>query len=119
MNSDKAYFAKQLGNNIAKYRQRMGLTQEQLAEKVELGNEAVSRIERGIALPSIMRLAEFATVFHCEIADLLCPPQTSPQDELHYIGLLLRDLPEADRLFVIHQLESWVTHLKAKSSHKR
>lgn len=115
MNSDKPFFAKQLGHNIAKYRQKMGLTQEQLAEKVDLGNEAISRIERGVAVPSVRRLFDFARVFHCEIADLLSQPNSSPKDELHYLAMMLRDLTEKDRQFAIRQLEALVEHLKSTS----
>lgn len=115
MNKNKPLFAKKLGHNIAKYRQKMGLTQEQLAEKLDLGNEAVSRIERGVAMPSLMRLFDFATVFHCQIHELLVDTQSTRKDDIEDIALLLNQLDEKDRCFVIKQLELLIDHLKDKT----
>lgn len=113
MGIDKHLFLKQLGAKIAKYRQELGLTQEELAEKLDLGNEAISRIERGIAMPSLMRLFEFSKIFHCSIADLLVENSTK-KDDIEHIALLLQDLSELDRNFIIKMLEQWIYHLKAK-----
>lgn len=113
MGADKAIFSKQLGVNIAKYRQAQGLTQEQLAEKLDLGNEAISRIERGVAMPSLMRLLEFSKIFHCNVADLLYEGSTQ-KDDIEYIALLLKDLSDNDRQFSIKMLEQLVIHLKTK-----
>lgn len=113
MGIDKELFSKQIGINIAKYRQSLGLTQEQLAEKLDLGNEAISRIERGVAMPSLMRLFEFSKVFHCNVADLLSEG-TTQKDDIEYIALLLKALPETDRRFTIKMLEQLVVYLKSK-----
>lgn len=113
MNIDKQHFAKQLGKNIASYRQKLGLTQEQLAEKVDLGNEAVSRIERGVTLPSLLRLFEFAQVFHCNVSDLLDPKVD--QNEMAYLAVLIQGLSPTDKKFVLNALQQLVDHLKHKS----
>lgn len=113
MGVDKTIFSKQLGVNIAKYRQALGLTQEQLAEKLDLGNEAISRIERGVAMPSLMRLFEFSKVFHCNVADLLYEGSTQ-KDDIEHIALLLKDMPDGDRYFVIEMVEKLINHLKTK-----
>ena len=63
--------AEMVGKAIAKQRIRKKLTQEQLASRLEIGNEAVSRNERGIVIPNIARLLQFAEVFECEVAELL------------------------------------------------
>ncbi|WP_233139473.1 helix-turn-helix domain-containing protein [Aggregatibacter actinomycetemcomitans] len=51
---------KRIGKAIAKQRQQSGYTQEQVAEMLEIGNEAVSRMERGLIMPNVMRLIELA-----------------------------------------------------------
>ncbi|WP_233118502.1 helix-turn-helix domain-containing protein [Aggregatibacter actinomycetemcomitans] len=51
---------KRIGKAIAKQRQQSGYTQEQVAEMLEIGNEAVSRIERGLIMPNVVRLIELA-----------------------------------------------------------
>ena len=51
---------KRIGKAIAKQRQQSGYTQEQVAEMLEIGNEAVSRMERGLIMPNVVRLIELA-----------------------------------------------------------
>ncbi len=46
---DKIFLAKQ----IKEHRKRLGLTQEELAEKVELSTQHISRIESGCYIPSL------------------------------------------------------------------
>ncbi|MGS0735065.1 MULTISPECIES: helix-turn-helix transcriptional regulator [unclassified Pseudomonas] len=62
-----------VGRAIAKQRIRSGLTQEEVAERLGVGNEAVSRIERGVVIPNIGRLLEFAALFReCLELQLFC-----------------------------------------------
>jgi transcriptional regulator with XRE-family HTH domain len=49
-----------VGKAIAARRQEAGLTQEQVAEQLKIGNEAVSRMERGLVMPTVARLLELA-----------------------------------------------------------
>ena len=53
------------GAVIAKYRKAAGITQAELAEKLELSNDAVSRLERGHIALSVSRMFFFiiASVF--------------------------------------------------------
>ena len=47
-NMDKISIKQKLGKSIAKARIAQDMTQEAVAEKLGIGNEAMSRIERGI-----------------------------------------------------------------------
>ncbi len=49
-NKDKE-IAKKIGRTIAEYRQATGLTQAQVAEILDISNDAVSRMERGDIMP--------------------------------------------------------------------
>lgn len=112
MGIDKQKFAKQLGITIATYRQEKALTQEQLAEILGIGNEAISRIERGVAMPSLIRLIEIANVFHCSVADLIIRQSSSQKDELGYIASLLDGLSQPDRAFLIEIIEKLSGRIK-------
>lgn len=68
-----------VGRAIARQRVRCELTQEQVAERLGIGNEAVSRIERGIVMPNIERLVALASIFGCETADLLTEASARPR----------------------------------------
>ena len=111
MNTDKQQFAKQLGQTIAKYRQRSGLTQEQLAEILGIGNEAISRIERGVAIPALVRLLELADIFECSVADLLSKSSPRTADEMRNLSFGLENLSAADRKFVITSMENLIEYL--------
>jgi transcriptional regulator with XRE-family HTH domain len=50
---EETNLAKIVGLAIARQRMLRGLTQEQVAEQLGIGGEAVSRIERGIVMPNI------------------------------------------------------------------
>jgi len=62
-----------LGNNLKRLRQANGLSQEKLAELVNLERETISAIEVGRAFTSSEALAEFANFFNIEPSTLLKP----------------------------------------------
>ncbi|QIW16730.1 hypothetical protein A4G20_10520 [Pasteurellaceae bacterium RH1A] len=115
MNLDKQQFAKQVGNTIARYRQQAGFTQEQIAEKLEIGNEAISRIERGVAMPSLVRLLEFAEIFNCRVVDLLSPNSERLQDKTDYLNSLLATVNEQERQLIAAMVEKLIEYFR---SHK-
>jgi transcriptional regulator with XRE-family HTH domain len=61
---------KRLGQKIAESRQQAQLTQAELAEKVGVATETISRLERGAAIPSLARLEEIASALALELSEL-------------------------------------------------
>jgi len=49
-------FAKQIGNRIKELRKEAGLILKQLAEATELSSPLISKIENGLAMPSLPTL---------------------------------------------------------------
>jgi len=103
--------AELVGQAIARQRIRCKLSQEQVAEKLGIGSEAVSRIERGVVMPNIERLIELATVFGCETADLLTEGSTRQEDQARRLQGLLSVLDSDDRTLVVEFVESLVARL--------
>ena len=60
----------ELGTKIRQLRFRAGLTQEQLAEKLSIGAQAVSKWENAVAMPDITLLPPLAETFGVTIDDL-------------------------------------------------
>ncbi len=58
-----------IGEKIRTLRSQKGLSQEKLAEYVNLSREHISCIERGKYLPSIETLLNFAKYFEISIKD--------------------------------------------------
>lgn len=106
--------AQAIGKAIAQQRVSCKLTQEDVAEKLGIGNEAVSRIERGIVIPTVGRLAEFAQIFDCAIADFVLASSTLPGDQVQYLSRLLQDLQDEDRKIIVALVETLAQRLKQK-----
>lgn len=60
-----------IGKNIKRLRQNMGITQEQLAEKLRVSDKAVSKWENDMALPDIMLLPLLADFFGVSIDEIM------------------------------------------------
>ena len=101
---------KSIGRVLAQRRESTGLTQEQVAEVLQIGTEAVSRMERGITMPTIQRMAELADIYGCGIEELVIATSTSHQAEL--ISQILHTLPEADRAMIVEVVQKIAERLK-------
>lgn len=112
MPSKNSQLSKQVGLTIAKYRQQSGLTQNEVAEKLNIGYEAVSRMERGIVMPTVERLVELAEIFDCEAADLLTQSSNRIEDQSAQIKSLLSILEDSDRVFLLDLITKLVERLK-------
>lgn len=100
-----------VGRAIARQRMRCKLNQEQVAERLGIGSEAVSRIERGVVMPNIERLVELASIFGCETADLLTEGSSRPEDQARRLQGLLSTLNSDDRALVLEFVERLVERL--------
>lgn len=111
MKVDEAALAKAIGKTMARLRQAKGMTQEAVAEQLQIGNEAVSRLERGVVMPTIARLLELAVLFDCDLAELVEGVSPRSTDQAHYLGRLLSQLNEQDRRLVVDVAEKLAHHL--------
>ncbi|WP_176316819.1 helix-turn-helix domain-containing protein [Burkholderia vietnamiensis] len=93
----KAVLVKAVGQAIASRRVAAGLSQERIAEALGITREAVSRMETGIAVPSVVRLAELAEIFDCTMEDLLTRASNRKQDQAATIMALLNRLADEKR----------------------
>lgn len=59
-----------LGRRVADLRQAAGMTQADLAERVSVATETISRLERGAVVPSLARLEQIAGALGVEFAEL-------------------------------------------------
>lgn len=71
---------KTLSTNIKKYRLSKGITQEELAQKLFVTPQAVSKWETGTALPDVENLIKLADIFSVS-ADNLLGRDSQPSDE--------------------------------------
>ena len=69
-----------LGERIAEKRKEQGMTQAELAEKMLVTRQTVSRWEAGMALPDIERVAELAGILGVSCDYLLKDDEQMPSD---------------------------------------
>lgn len=59
------------GDNLKKLRKSKKLSQEDLAEKMKVSRQSVSKWETGEAYPEMNNILELCKIFHCHINDLV------------------------------------------------
>lgn len=65
-----ALVEQRLGQKVAIYRRRAGLTQVQLAKRLRVASETINRLERGKAVPSIATIERVARALRVELSEL-------------------------------------------------
>lgn len=73
----------QIGGKIAEFRKKIGLTQEQLAEKLGVSAPAVSKWETGQSYPDIALLCPLARVLETDVDTLLAYEKDLPQEKIN------------------------------------
>lgn len=68
---------KKLGENIAKYRIEKGMSQEKVAEYLEISRQAVTKWESNLSRPSSSNLIKLAELFEISVDELLGNPHTN------------------------------------------
>ena len=62
---------KLIGNRIKTERKKQGITQEVLAERLDVSIGYISQVERGITKISLDLLGKISSVLKCNVADLI------------------------------------------------
>ncbi|MDA8447877.1 helix-turn-helix domain-containing protein [Paracidovorax valerianellae] len=104
--------ATDVGASIRARRLSAGMSQDQLAERLEVGPEAVSRMERGVVMPTIPRLVELANVLNCPVEAFIPTASGSTQSGAHEIAQLLQALDKNNMKFVVEIVQKLTSHLK-------
>lgn len=68
---------KSIGETIAYFRKQKGLTQSELAEKMNVTDKAVSKWERNLSCPDINTISKLADILDVSVEELL---KTKKQD---------------------------------------
>jgi transcriptional regulator with XRE-family HTH domain len=104
--------ADHLGQNIASLRKRRNWTQSQLAERIGVDTETISRFERGATLPSLLTLERLAHALKVPLAELLTESSSRADDQATTLSAWLSDLTEPDRVFVLDIVRKLCQHFR-------
>ena len=93
---------KTLGTRIAALRKEKGLTQEELAEKLGVSSQAVSKWENDLSCPDIMLLPSLAKIFDTTVDELLSGKKEERTVRCALIRLKLQSYRRAAPASVLH-----------------
>lgn len=97
-----------IGKIIQLKRVAKRFTQQEVAEYLEIGNEAVSRIERGITAPSLYRLCQLADLFGCTPEDFFIEGSGRVTENVQQLTRLLEPLSKYDRQILLDIVKTLV-----------
>ena len=90
-----------VGKRIAEYRRARGMSQEEMADKLYVTRQALSKWENGISLPSVDMLCELSKMFSVSIEEILGLFERAPR-KLHEDDIF-RD---HDRSYIVNAIAS-------------
>ena len=88
------------GEKLQKFRARAGLSQDQLAELLDVSRQSVSKWERNEAMPEAEKIVRISRQFGVSTDYLLLEEAEEPEKEWHYrsieeqlaeVGMSMRD----------------------------
>ena len=108
----KAEFVKSVGNAIARQRKLAKMTQSQVAEKLGIEKETVSRLETGFIAPTLVRLEQLSKILDCPVRQFFWYERGDEQTQADTIADMIRTLPEEKRELVVRFVEELARVLK-------
>jgi transcriptional regulator with XRE-family HTH domain len=108
------HLARRLGANIALRRRARKWSQEELAERLGVASETVSRFERGATLPSLLTLQRIGQVLRAPITDLLADASPGSDDQAAAIAAWISGLRQEDRDYVLTLVKGACDHLRRR-----
>lgn len=65
-----------IGEKIKQYRRKAGLTQAEMAKRLNSSQNTISQYESGKRMPTVKKLLELSTLLECSVDELTCGCQT-------------------------------------------
>lgn len=95
---------KKIGERLRKLRKYMGLTQEQVAEIVSLGRDAILRIEKGDRKIDLQELMNFSKLYNISMDELTAEEYIVSSNDIAF-ARVFNELSEKDKKEIISLIE--------------
>ncbi|MHD0383386.1 helix-turn-helix transcriptional regulator [Staphylococcus simulans] len=93
-----------VGNQIKVYREKRGLTQQGLADKLNVSRQAVSRYEKGLRKANQDTLFELSHILNCSIDDFF-PKEKTTKEPTTLAAHLEGELKQEDIDYIMSLVE--------------
>ncbi|MDP4096288.1 helix-turn-helix domain-containing protein [Paenibacillus sp. P96] len=103
-----------IGNRIKKSREKKGLTQEMLAEELDVSNAYISKIERGKTQISLDRLSELCYVLEESTEYILNGSDSTSDDYLRNEIMVMLEGCSAEKVKLISQVIKPIVEYREK-----
>lgn len=90
--------SKKTGDFIAELRKKHNITQQQLAEQIHIGREAVSKWERGVTIPDTASLVLLSVYFNVSVNELLSGELMSKTNKQKVNNTALRIITDKEKV---------------------
>ncbi len=115
----KRLTSSRIGERFAELRRDRGLTQDQLAERLQVERETVSRFERGVTDPSMTKVLEICEILEVPVASLITRISANVSDYRVRIEAALQVCVPADRELLCETLERLADRLGKQANSNR
>ena len=95
---------KKIGERLRKLRKYMGLTQEQVADILGLGRDAILRIEKGDRKIDLQELIDFSKLYSISMDELTAEEHTINSDDIAF-ARGFKELSEKDNREIISLID--------------
>lgn len=104
-----------IGKRIQICRKAKGLTQEELAERIDLSTNYLSAVERGVNQLSVDKLVALLNVLECSADEIFCDViKTGTKTKASVLSEKLKDLPVSEQKRILEVVESLIKTAKAE-----
>ncbi len=102
-----------IGKRIKAVRKQRGLTQEQLAQMVDLSTNYLSNIETGFRTPKLETLIQIMNALECDANAILADVvDTTTYQESGKLAAALSELPATDQRRIMRVVETLIADAK-------
>lgn len=103
---------RKLGASISAGRKARKWSQEDLAERLGVASETISRFERGATLPSLVTLQRLGQLLKVPLAELVAESSLAPEDQAAVMAGWMVGLREDQREYVVSLVKGACDHFR-------
>lgn len=103
---------KSVGKALSRERKLRKMTQTQLADRLGIEKESVSRMETGVISPTLSRLQQISEVLNCPVRQFFWFESGDDHEQADTLVDMIRSLPEERRELIVRFVADLVRVLK-------